>query len=78
MNTQEKIIAMIKDTLKFEDKEITAETNLYKDLGVDSLDAVELIMAIEEEFEIEIPDEELPNLNQVGAIVKYVEDHKAE
>ena len=50
MNTQEKVIDIIKDTLKFDDKEITPQMDLFKDLGVDSLDAVELVMALEEAF----------------------------
>lgn len=76
MSVQERIIEMIKETLKFEDKEITLQTNLYEDLGVDSLDAVELIMAIEDEYGVEVPDEELSNMNIVGNIVKYVEANK--
>ena len=77
MNTQEKVIDIIKDTLKFDDKEITPTMDLFKDLGVDSLDAVELVMALEEEFGVQIPDEELPKLNTVENITKYIEAHKA-
>ncbi|MCH4040260.1 MAG: acyl carrier protein [Lachnospiraceae bacterium] len=77
MNTQEKVIDIIKDTLKFDDKEITPQMDLFKDLGVDSLDAVELVMALEEAFGVQIPDEELPKLNTVETITKYIEAHKA-
>jgi acyl carrier protein len=50
------------------------ETHLMKDLEADSLDAVEIIMAIEEEFDIEVPDEEAEKFQVVGDIVKYVEE----
>ena len=51
------------------------DTNLMKDLEADSLDAVEIIMALEEEYDIEIPDEEAEKFQTVDDIVKYVEDH---
>ena len=56
---------------------ITPETNLLDDLEADSLDAVEIIMAIEDEFGIEIPDELAESLRTVGEIVEYVEEHKS-
>ena len=54
---------------------VTMDTNMMKDLEADSLDAVEIIMAIEEEFDIEIPDEEAEKFQLVGDLVKYVEEH---
>jgi acyl carrier protein len=57
-----------------EDVEITMETSLMNDLEADSLDAVEVIMAIEDEFDIEIPDEDAEDFKNIGDIVKYVED----
>ena len=54
---------------------VTMDTNMMKDLEADSLDAVEIIMAIEEEFDIEIPDEEAEKFQLVSDLVKYVEEH---
>lgn len=71
----EKIRDIIVDQLKLEETMVTMDTNLMKDLEADSLDAVEIIMGIEEEFDIEIPDEEAENFQLVGDLVKYVEEN---
>jgi len=71
----DKIKEIIIEQLGVEDSDITAETSLTKDLEADSLDAVEIIMAIEEEYGIEIPDEEAENFSCIGDIVKYVEEN---
>lgn len=71
----EKIRDIIVDQLKLEETMVTMDTNLMKDLEADSLDAVEIIMGIEEEFDIEIPDEEAETFQLVGDLVKYVEDN---
>ncbi|MDD5556278.1 MAG: acyl carrier protein [bacterium] len=55
--------------------EVTDEASFIDDLGADSLDTVELVMALEEEFDAEIPDEEAENLKTVGDAVKYIEEH---
>ena len=57
-------------------KEIIMDTNLMKDLSADSLDAVEIIMAIEDEYGIEIPDEEAENIQTVQDLVRFVEENK--
>lgn len=57
-----------------EDVDITMETSLMGDLEADSLDAVEIIMAIEDEFDVEIPDEDAEEFKNIGDIVRYVED----
>jgi len=57
-----------------EDTTITMETSLIGDLEADSLDAVEVIMAIEDEFDVEIPDEDAEDFKNIGDIVKYVEE----
>ncbi|HEY8364035.1 MAG TPA: acyl carrier protein [Haloplasmataceae bacterium] len=72
----EKVSEIIANELSVSKDEITLETNLQDDLGADSLDAVELIMTIEEEFEISIPDDAAQNLRTVGDIVKFVENIK--
>lgn len=59
-----------------EDHEITMETTLMKDLEADSLDAVEIIMAIEDEFDIEIPDEDAEGFKNIGDIVRYATEKK--
>ena len=67
---------IIIDQLQVEQSEVTMDTNLMKDLSADSLDAVEIIMAIEEEYGIEIPDEDAETFQTVGDLVKYVEENK--
>lgn len=70
----EKIKAVIEEQLDVsEEVEITLETSMMKDLGADSLDAVEIMMALEDEFEIEIPDEDAEDFKTIGDIVKFVE-----
>ena len=67
---------IIIDQLQVEESEVTMDTNLMKDLSADSLDAVEIIMAIEEEYGIEIPDEDAETFQTVGDLVKYVEENR--
>ena len=57
-----------------EEESITLETNLVDDLGADSLDVVDLVMTLEDEFDMEIPDEDVVDVHTVGDIVKYLED----
>ena len=68
----DKIKDIIIDQLQVEESDVAMDTNLMKDLSADSLDAVEIIMAIEDEFGIEIPDEDAENIQTVGDLVKYV------
>ncbi|MBP3758644.1 MAG: acyl carrier protein [Firmicutes bacterium] len=72
----DKIKEIIMEQLQVDESEITMETNLMKDLSADSLDAVEIIMAIEDEFGIEIPDEEAETIQTVQDLVRFVEDNK--
>ena len=72
----DKIRSIIAEQLEVEESSITPETNLMKDLEADSLDAVEIIMAIEDEYGIEIPDEDAEKIQTVADLVKYVEDNK--
>jgi acyl carrier protein len=69
----DKIKDIIVEQLQVEPEAVLLETSLMKDLEADSLDAVEIIMAIETEFGIEIPDEEAEKFKSVADIVKYVE-----
>ena len=67
------IKGMIIDQLGVSEDELQLETNLMKNLEADSLDAVEIIMAIEDEYDIEIPDEDAERFQTIGDIVSYVE-----
>lgn len=71
----EKVREIIVDQLGVEEDEVVMEASLIDDLGADSLDVVELIMALEEEFDIEIPDEEAENIVTVGDIVDYIKSN---
>jgi len=70
----EKIKSIIVEQLSVDDSTISMETSLMKDLEADSLDAVEIMMAIEDEFDIEIPDEDAEKFQCVGDIVRYVDE----
>ena len=73
----EKIKSIIADQLGIDDKnKITLNTSLIDDLEADSLDAVEVIMALEDEFGIEIPDEEAEHFKTIGDIYKFIEEAK--
>jgi len=64
------------DQLGVGEDEIKPESSFIEDLGADSLDIVELVMAMEEEFEVEIPDEEAENIKTVGDAINYINTHK--
>lgn len=72
----EKIREIIAEQLQVEAADIKMETNLMKDLEADSIDAVEIIMAIEEEYDFEIPDEDAEKFHIIGDLVNYVEENK--
>ena len=72
MDHFEKIQEIVADKLGVEKSKITLEASFIDDLGADSLDTVELIMKMEEEFEIEIPDEDAEKLRTVGDVVSYL------
>jgi len=76
-NIQEKVTEIIVEQLGVSADQVKLESKMIEDLGADSLDAVELVMAVEEEFEIEVPDEEAEKLVSVGDIVSHVEKAKA-
>ncbi|MCC8162166.1 MAG: acyl carrier protein [Lachnospiraceae bacterium] len=74
----DKIREMVAEQLNVDASEITAETTFKEDLGADSLDLFELVMALEEEYEIEIPSEELENITTVGAVMDYLKSKGVE
>jgi len=72
----EKVKKIIIDQLGVDEAEVTPEAKFIDDLGADSLDTVELVMALEEEFGIEIPDEDAEKIATVQDAVAYIRDHK--
>ena len=70
----EKVAAILAEQLDVELDTIKMETSLVDDLGADSLDVVDLVMSLEDEFDVEIPDEDVENVRTVGDIVKYLEE----
>ena len=72
--SQDKIKQIIADQLGVKKEEVTDNAKFVDDLGADSLDTVELVMALEEEFGIEIPDEEAEKLATVGDALRYIEE----
>ena len=74
----EKVKKILSEQFGVEEDTITPETSLIDDLDADSLDVVDLVMSIEESFDIEIPDEEVEGIKTVGDIVKYIESKTEE
>jgi len=74
MSVQDKVRAIIAEQLGVKLEEVTPQASFIDDLGADSLDTVELVMALEEEFGIEIPDEEAEKMVTVGDAIKYIDE----
>ncbi|HLA23784.1 MAG TPA: acyl carrier protein [bacterium] len=74
----DRVKGIVVDQLGVAEEEVTAEASFVDDLGADSLDVVELVMALEEEFGVEIPDEDAEKIVTVGEAVKYIESHAGE
>ena len=74
----DKIKDIIVEQLDVEEDAVTMEASITEDLGADSLDVVDLVMSIEESFDVEIPDEEVENIKTVGDIVSYIESATSE
>jgi len=73
MAVEEKVKAIIAEQLGVKQEEVTPTASFIDDLGADSLDTVELVMALEEEFGVEIPDEDAEKMTTVGEAIKYIE-----
>ena len=69
----EKVKVILAEQFDVDEDSLQNDTDLQDDLGADSLDVVDLLMSIEDEFEIEIPDEEIENIRTVGELVNYIE-----
>ena len=74
MAVDQKIKSIIAEQLGVKAEEVTPEASFIDDLGADSLDTVELIMALEEEFSVEIPDEDAEKMTTVGDAIKYISE----
>ena len=78
MDIFEQVKKILCDQLDLEEEQVNEDSEVIDELGADSLDIVDLVMTLEEEFDTEIPDEDIENLKTVGDIVKYIEDRVAE
>ncbi len=74
LNTVKSILAA---QFEVDESTITEETNIEEDLGADSLDVVDMLMSLEDSFNVEIPDEEIENIRTVGEVVRYIEAHQS-
>ena len=75
MEEFERVKSVIVDQLSVDEADVTMEASFVDDLGADSLDVVELIMGLETEFDIEIPDEDAEKISTVGDAVEYIKSH---
>ena len=76
-NIEERVKKIIVDMLGVKPEDVVPEASFVDDLGADSLDTVELVMALEEEFETDIPEEEAEKINTVQAAIDYINKHQA-
>ena len=77
-DTADRVQKIVVEHLGVEADKVTEDASFIDDLGADSLDTVELVMAFEEEFGIEIPDEDAEKLQTVGDAIRYLQEHKSE
>ena len=74
-NVQERVTKIVAEQMGTDKAKITPETSFVNDLGADSLDTVELVMELEDEFDVSIPDEDAEKIQTVGQAIKYIEEH---
>ena len=77
MDTFEKISQLLAEQLSIDEEKITMESDILDDFDADSLDIVDMVMNLEDEFGVEVPDEEVENLRTVGDVVRYIEENGA-
>ena len=75
MSVEERVIEIVSEQMGVSKDQITKDTSFINDLGADSLDTVELVMELEEEFDVTIPDEKAEEIQTVGQAVAYIEEH---
>jgi acyl carrier protein len=78
MTIEERVKKVVEDQLSVNQDQINPDASFIDDLGADSLDTVELVMALEEEFSVEIPDEEAEKITKVGEAIDYIKAHVSE
>ena len=78
MSVEKRVKDIIVEKLGVVPESVTPESAFVEDLGADSLDTVELVMAFEEEFNLDIPDEEAEGMKTVGEVINYIEEHQTE
>ncbi len=71
----EKVKTILSNQFDVEEESITLETNIQEDLGADSLDVVDMLMSLEDEFDVEIPDEKIEKMRTVAEVVSYIEEN---
>ena len=76
-NIEDRVKKIVAEQLGVKEEEVKAEASFFDDLGADSLDTVELVMALEEEFETEIPDEEAEKITTVQLAINYINENLA-
>lgn len=74
-NVEERVIEIVCEQMGASRDKITSETSFIQDLGADSLDTVELVMEFEDEFDLNIPDEDAEKIQTVGDAIKYIQEH---
>jgi len=75
VSVEERVIEIVSEQMGVPKEQITRETSFVNDLGADSLDTVELVMELEEEFDITIPDEKAEEIQTVGQAIDYIDEH---
>ena len=73
MSVEQRVIAIVSDHFAYDKEKITRSTTFIEDIGADSLDIVELVMELEEEFDIQIPDDQAEKIKTVGEAIDYIE-----
>jgi acyl carrier protein len=74
-NVQERVVKIVAEQMGVDKGKVSPETSFVNDLGADSLDTVELVMELEDEFDISIPDEDAEKIQTVGQAIQYIEEH---
>ena len=74
MSVEEKVMGIVSEQMNVDKSQITRETSFVNDLGADSLDTVELVMEFEDEFDLDIPDEDAEKIQTVGEAIDYIEE----
>ena len=75
MDTFERIRELLAEQLDIDEEKITMDSDILEDFEADSLDVVDMVMTLEDEFGVEIPDEDIENFNTVGDVVRFVDDN---